>query len=615
MQKQVTNRGKRLVSLLMCICVLSMVIAMPIVAHAAGYKVVTDYTGTLNSQEIGKIEGYAGKLTQYDVAVYIGDIDAATGDAVNKVAVEQYGKIFGANDNGVLITIVFDEENYNTAVAVGDKLPLTGSQINQLSDMVFESYWDYESDAAWIEGSFKAVTEYIGNIEAKNPVQSEKPAATTPQSEKPAATTPQPEKNPSKENVEKPDVNKGDTEKKEKGGAGAIVFAVLSGIAAAGGVIGWASQNEKRKEKEAELQRVNANRSKLSADLDTANAQCAELREQIEGFKEWRAKVLDACPNINDMIKEHEAKQEAESFMEKYSCKTLDEGRDTGYYSILRSAFRNLSEAAMAFVPFNLETLKERYEKAKENEAKEEARRFMAKYPSIDVALSSSGYEEITKILEEYDDLSYIAKTHVTYSVDALRAKQEECAKAFAKEAEQKLQEIYDKYPDEMASKDRYDYGYSYYEGLPVMVRTHIPAPFWTRYVARRTHIHEVYHNHHYPPRRPEPPRPPAPPRYPEPYRAPAPHRHSDPPRTSGFVSNSGPSRRPEPERPSTPPRTSTTRSGSNNRSSSGSSFGSSFGTRSSSSRPSSTRRSSPPSRPSAPRTSTPRGGAGGRRR
>ena len=569
MQKQVTSRKKRVLGLLMCLCMICMVFAMPIVAYAADYDVVTDdYGGMLDSQNIGKIEEYAGKLKQYNVAVYIGYEDSATGDVVDKIAVKEYERIFGANDNGILITIVFDEENYNTSIAVGDKVPLTGSQIDQVADLVYESYWDYDSDADWIVGSFKAVTEYIGNIEAKNPVQSEKPS-----------TIPQPENNSGKEENVKPDtnvgadVNKGDSEEKGKGGVGATIFAVLSGLAAAGGAAGCVVLNKKNKEQEAEneekLQRSMANRDALSADLDTANAQCEALRAKIENHEEWREKVLLACPDIEDKIKDYEAKLEADDFMMQYPGGPL-EGHDSNYYSNMLSSYRGLSEAACAYVPFNLESLTGYYEKAKDDEAKEEARFFMSKYPSIDVAVSSSGYEEVTKILEEYDRLSYAAKTYVTFDMGALRTKQEECAKAYAKEAEEKLQGIYDTYPDSMESKSYYDDGYDYYEALPPMVRTYIPSPFWTGYMARRTHIHHVHHEHHNPPRRPEPER-------------------------------------------REPPRTSSSYSGSSNRSSSSGS-GYSSGIRTSTPKPRSTSRPSAPRRSSPPRRSTSRP-SGGRRR
>lgn len=568
MQKQGISRSKRVLGLLMCLCMICMVLAMPIVAYAAGYNVVTDdYGGMLDSQNIGKIEEYAGKLKQYNVAVYIGYEDSATGEVVDKIAKEEYERIFGANDNGILITIVFDEENYNTSIAVGDKVPLTGSQINQVADLVYESYWDYDSDADWIVGSFKAVTEYIGNIEAKNPVQSEKPS-----------TTPQPENNSGKEENVKPDTNvgadanKGNTEEKGKGGAGATIFAVLSGLAAAGGAAGCVVLNKKNKKQEAEneekLQRSMANRDALSADLDTANAQCETLRAKIENHEEWRKKVLLACPDIEDKIKDYEAKLDADEFMMQYPGGSL-EGHDSNYYSNMLSSYKGLSEAACAYVPFTLESLTSYYEKAKEDEAKEEARFFMSKYPSIDVAVSSSGYEEVTKILEEYDRLNYAAKTYVTYDMGALRAKQEECAKAYAKEAEEKLQGIYDTYPDSMDSKVYYDDGYDYYEALPPMVRTYIPSPFWTGYMARRTHIHHVHHEYHNPPRRPEPER-------------------------------------------REPPRTSSSYSGSSNRGSSGSSFSS--GIKTSSFKPSTPKRSSPPKRSTAVRRSTPKSG-GGRRR
>ena len=70
MQKQGISRSKRVLGLLMCLCMICMVLAMPIVAYAAGYNVVTDdYGGMLDSQNIGKIEEYAGKLKQYNVSV------------------------------------------------------------------------------------------------------------------------------------------------------------------------------------------------------------------------------------------------------------------------------------------------------------------------------------------------------------------------------------------------------------------------------------------------------------------------------------------------------------------------------------------------------------------
>ena len=566
MQNKGINRSRRVFCLLMSLCMICMVFAMPIVAHAAGYKVVTDdYGGMLSSQNIGKIEEYASTLKQYNVAVYIGYEDSATGDVVDKIAIKEYDRIFGTNDNGVLITIVFDEENYNTSIAVGDKVPLTGSQIDQVADLVYESYWDYDTDADWIVGSFKAVTEYFGKIEAKNPVQSEKPT-----------TPPQPENNQGKEENVKPDTNvgadanKGDTANKKKGGAGVAVFAILSSIAAAGGAAGCVVLKKKENESDAELRKSEANRIALSAELDIANEVKQAQNAKIEGLEAWRDKVFLACPKIEDMIKDYEAKEEAKGFMNKYPD-GLQEGRKSGYYAKLLNAYNGLSEAACAYVPFTLESLNGLYEKAMENEAREEARAFMAKYPSIDVAISSSGYEEITKLLKEYDELSYPAKTYVTYDMGALRAKQEECAKAYAQEAEAKLQGIYDTYPDAMDSKVYYDDGYDYYEALPPQVRYYIPDPFWTGYMARRSHIHRVHHEYHNPPRRPEP------------------VRH-DPPRTSSGYS------------------------GGSKRGSSGSSFGSGSGTRTSGSRPGSSSRPSTPRRSTPARTSTSRP-SGGRRR
>ena len=581
MRKMVTSRRWRALALLMCVCMMCMVYAMPIVAYAANYKVVTDdYGNMLTSQEIGKIEEYASKLKQYNVAVYIGYEDSATGDVVDKVAIKEYEVIFGVNDNGVLITIVFDEENYNVSVAVGDNVPFTGSQINQVADLVYGSYWDYESDAEWIVGSFKAVTEYIGNIEAKNPVQSDKPS-----------TTPQPENNQGGEKNETPDnnvganANKGDTEKQKKSGVGAAVLAAISSLFTVGGVAGCVVLNKKNKqqlaEKDAEIRRSVENRDALSADLDTANAQCTTLREQLEACNDWREEVFAACPDIEARIKDYHAKTKAENFLRKYPVESL-EGRDSSFYSHVLNSYRSLSEDVCAYLPYNIENLTVLYEKAKDDEAKEEARSFMSKYPSIDVAVSSSGYEEVTRILDEYDRLSYAAKTYVTFDMKDLRTKQEECAKLYAKEAEEKLKAIYDTYPEEVESKSYYDEGYNYYEALPPMVRTYIPDPFWMGYMARRSLIHRVHHEHHHPPRRPE------------------------------FES------RPEPYR------TSGGYTGSPNRGSSGSGGS---GIRTSSSNPPSSRRTSTPSRPSTisrpsspprrttpPRTSTPRSG-GGRRR
>lgn len=275
MGRKSLRRRNGFVSLIACVILVLIVAVMPIVASAAtNYPVVTDDYGVIESSDISSIEKSASTLSTYDLAVYVG-YDANSGKAViDSVTEEQYGKIFGDNGRGILIVVIFDEEEYSVNIGFGKGVTITEKQRDALAAMVFDSYWNYDSDSTWLAGAAKDVATYMANVEKEEGGANKTPVTTPVIQEKPVKTY-----------------------EGWKKATTIFSFIAVAGIITSGALIyARTLLEEKRNIEESEI------RGFESTKVSTGD-QIRSYENGTEEYTDWAALARRAHPEIDDEIK------------------------------------------------------------------------------------------------------------------------------------------------------------------------------------------------------------------------------------------------------------------------------------------------------------------------
>ena len=347
--KKVCRRRNRGVSymLIALAVVMIMVMTMPITAYAANYTVVTDEYGMLSNQDISKIEQYAARIDEYDVAVYVGGVTNGQCTAENtvKISQEKYESIFQGNQNGVLITIIFDDENYNCCVSFGNLVPVSDDQIEIIGDTVFNCYFSFDSDPEWIVGSFDKVVTYMEDVVKKN---------TTPSVTQPASNNSSVDKADDSESLNNSNGNEKDTRKTS---VWTWIWGIIAVVACGGCIYFYYKYNNTADEMNRFFKKSQEEKDSISQKLSATETMCRNRENEIQELYAWKKLAFSACPNLLEMIDEYQDRQKAQEFMRKHP--DTDFAIDSSSYEEINSlleAYDGLGEAKK-YVEYDISAL------------------------------------------------------------------------------------------------------------------------------------------------------------------------------------------------------------------------------------------------------------------